>query len=348
MASNDKLLIIGSAVADVIITLDHLPAKSEDVHVITQEMRMGGCAYNTYDMVRHFGVDAIPFFPIGTGAYGDFVRSCFAKRGIETPLPTPSWDNGCCYCFIEADGERTFISYHGAEYRFENEWFSLIDPGTVDSVYICGLEIEEPTGVHIVSFLESLSAYRQKNDLPFRLFFAPGPRLTRIDPSLIRRIFSLHPVLHLNDEEACAFAGLNEAGGPDAGRSETKGSETGEVKKTASTDQEEIDGEPAEHAARILYEKTLAPVLVTLGSRGCLVFDGKDLTRVDPVPTKQIDTIGAGDAHIGAVMACLKKGKSLLASVETANLISSKVVNVHGALLSDDEFNRIITKETPL
>ena len=42
-----KILVIGSVAADIVIRLDRLPARSEDVHVISQEMRLGGCAAET-------------------------------------------------------------------------------------------------------------------------------------------------------------------------------------------------------------------------------------------------------------------------------------------------------------
>ena len=75
-----KVLVIGSAVVDVVIHLPHLPEKSEDVHVTSQKMSLGGCAYNASDTIRHFKVPYIPFFPVGTGAYGDFVRNALAER----------------------------------------------------------------------------------------------------------------------------------------------------------------------------------------------------------------------------------------------------------------------------
>ncbi|MDD7078690.1 MAG: PfkB family carbohydrate kinase, partial [Lachnospiraceae bacterium] len=75
-----KTLVIGSTVVDVIINVDHLPRTQEDVHVITQRMSLGGCAYNTSDMIRHFQVPYILFSPVGTGAYGDFVRTELQKR----------------------------------------------------------------------------------------------------------------------------------------------------------------------------------------------------------------------------------------------------------------------------
>ena len=56
-----KVLVIGSAVVDVVIHLPHLPEKSEDVHVTSQKMSLGGCAYNASDTIRHFKVPYIPF-----------------------------------------------------------------------------------------------------------------------------------------------------------------------------------------------------------------------------------------------------------------------------------------------
>ena len=110
-------------------------------------------------------------------------------------------DNGCCYCFVESTGERTFVCHHGAEYRFQKEWFRLVPLDEIDTVYICGLEIEETTGSVIVSFLE---------EHPYlAVFFAPGPRLTVIDPALTERLFRLHPILHLNETEALAVSGAS-------------------------------------------------------------------------------------------------------------------------------------------
>ena len=41
-----KVLVIGSTVADVVISVERLPKTGEDVHVKSQSMTLGGCAYN--------------------------------------------------------------------------------------------------------------------------------------------------------------------------------------------------------------------------------------------------------------------------------------------------------------
>ncbi len=194
-----QVLVIGSTVTDVIIHLEHLPKTGEDVHVIRQTMSLGGCAYNVSNMIRLFSVPYILFSPIGTGTYGHFVREALAQKGVKSPIPTPEQENGCCYCFVEASGERTFVCHRGAEYRFRPEWFDLPDTDAIDSVYICGLEIEERTGTHIVRFLE------EHPDL--RVYFAPGPRIQVLPPEILSRIFALSPVLHLNETEALEYTG---------------------------------------------------------------------------------------------------------------------------------------------
>ena len=273
-----KILVIGSTVVDIIVELmERLPRTGEDVHVRRQQMSLGGCAYNVSDSVRHFQVPYILFSPVGTGIYGYYVREELKKRGISSPIPSPNLDNGCCYCFVESSGERTFVSYHGAEYLFRREWFDLIDTEEIDSVYICGLEIEETTGSVIVEFLE-------KNP-QLKIFFAPGPRLTVIDPELVQRIYRLSPILHLNENEALEVTGASSLS----------------------------------EAALCLYEKTQNAVIITLGERGCYYYDGSKEEIIPAVKSRQIDTIGAGDSHIGSVIACLKLGQPLPADIANAN-----------------------------
>lgn len=295
-----KVLVIGSTVVDIIITLDHLPGKQEDVHVITQTMSLGGCAYNTSDMIRHFEVPYILFSPVGTGIYGDYVRTHLQERGIVSPIPTPAKDNGCCYCFVEQDGERTFISNHGAEYLFEPEWFSLLDPEEIDSVYICGLEIEETTGIHIVSWLEKHPQ--------LTVYFAPGPRISRIPDDLLKRIYALHPILHLNETEVLTAA---------------SGAHT------------------VADAAAQLFQKTENTVIVTLGSDGTYYCSAAECAHVKGIPAKQIDTIGAGDSHIGAVIACRQLGMDYRQAIHTANRAAAKVVETEGALLPAEAFHAL-------
>ncbi len=294
-----KILVIGSTVVDIIINVDYLPGTAQDVHVISQEMSLGGCAYNVSDTLRHFDIPYILFSPVGTGIYGDFVRKELKSRNISTPVPSPDMDNGCCYCFIEQSGERTFISHHGAEYLIYKDWLDKIDTSEIEAIYICGLEIEDKTGSEIVSFLE------QNTNIP--VFFAPGPRINLIPKELLLRIFKLSPIMHLNDDEAFQFTNKAEL-----------------IK-----------------AAEALHKLTNNTIIITCGSKGACYYVNKKLIHVDAVKANQIDTIGAGDAHIGSVIACYYKKYDMGKALKTANLVSSAVVETKGALLSDERFKKL-------
>ena len=94
-------------------------------------------------------------------------------------------------------------------------------------------------------------------------------------------------------------------------------------------------------AGAYLYGKTHNTVIITLGEKGCYYFDGTTEEIIPPVPTTQADTIGAGDSHIGSVIACLKKGDSLHDAIAKANRVSSAVVATPSAILPDEEFAKL-------
>ena len=170
-----KVLVIGSTVADVIIRLDKLPTTGGDVNVRGQKMSMGGCAFNVSQAIAYFDVPYLLFSPIGTGIYADYIRKEIAGMEVTRAELNPDEPNGCCYCLVEDDGERTFICDHGTEYKFKEEWYKNLDPNDFDCAYICGLEIEEDTGDFIIDFLEN-------SHIPF--YFAPGPRINEIEKTV--------------------------------------------------------------------------------------------------------------------------------------------------------------------
>lgn len=301
-----KILVIGVTCVDVVINVDHLPATSEDVLVRGQQMTLGGCAFNAFWVMHALGEPALLFSPIGVGAYGDFVREHLAAEGISSPIDDASDENGCCYCFVEDGGERTFVAYHGADYLYRTEWFDRVDVDDVDFVYVCGLEIEEPTGPIIVDFLERRCSGKT-------IFFTPGPRPGNVPRDLLARIYDLHPILHLNDSEAQASA-----------------------ERIAGSEMVSARG-----ATAILSERTRNLVLVTLGDEGCYYEAGPSRGVVPGVKVEHvIDTIGAGDAHVGAVMACLHRGDGIEAALACANRVSAAVVATAGAHPAADVIRR--------
>ena len=286
-------LIIGSTCVDVIISLDHLPKTEENLHPHSQTMALGGCAYNVAAVMRLLHAPHTFISPVGTGAYGDFVENQMAKQHIPVTVRVPDQENGCCYCLVESTGERTFLSLHGAEYTFQKSWMEPYPAQNYDLTYICGLEIEEPTGLSLIEYLEE---HRK-----LTVCYAPGPRGVNIPQEKNSRIMDLHPILHINEQEALALSKQDDY----------------------------------ETAAFYLQKRTKNTVIITLGAKGayCLEKNGQNYL-IPSVPVEKIgDTIGAGDAHIGAILACLTMDMPLYEAIAYANQVSAAVVSVHGATL---------------
>lgn len=201
-----NVLVIGSTCVDVILRVDHLPRTEENIHPQSQRFAIGGCAYNVANILGRAGADMTFITPVGRkGVFGPFVREALAPLGYVTMIDLPDGQNGCCYCFVEKNGERTFASVHGAEYTFDSAWMTPYEGKAFDYGYVCGLEVEEHTGEKLVRWLESAQIGT--------IVYAPGPRGVRVKKELTDRLYALHPVLHVNAGEARALSGCDDLDG---------------------------------------------------------------------------------------------------------------------------------------
>lgn len=138
------------------------------------------------------------------------------------------------------------------------------------------------------------------------LYFAPGPVICDIDPQTMTQLMELNPILHLNEKELFDF---------------TKETDLGAALHT-------------------LYQKNHNLIIVTLGSRGAAYYDGTSPITIPSVPANVVDTIGAGDSHIGAIISCISEGMNIQDSIQTANKVSACIVGVQGAVISKKEWKK--------
>jgi len=93
-----------------------------------------------------------------------------------------------------------------------------------------------------------------------------------------------------------------------------------------------LTGEPdPERAARVLNELSGAPVVVTLGPRGVLLFDGETAELLPAVAVPVVDATGAGDVFSGTLAARLAIGDALRAAVTAAARAAEASVGRPGA-----------------
>ena len=134
----EKTLVIGSCTVDIVIPTPRLPSTTDSINSGVHHYALGGCAYNVSQMLRLLSVPYLHGVTIGSGIYGDFVKKELEKKGIPI-FRTSSEPHGACICLVEERGERSFIAYHGIEYKFNREWFKSFDLSTFSNVYLCGL-----------------------------------------------------------------------------------------------------------------------------------------------------------------------------------------------------------------
>ena len=289
----EKTLVIGSCTVDIVIPTPRLPSTTDSINSGVHHYALGGCAYNVSQMLRLLSVPYLHGVTIGSGIYGDFVKKELEKKGIPI-FRTSSEPHGACICLVEESGERSFIAYHGIEYKFNREWFKFLDLSTFSNVYLCCLELEENTGEEIVKLLEE---NRFKN-----IYFAPGPRLLTIKEDFVKRIFALNPIIHLNDQEIISY-----------------------------TDSD------IERAMKTLRSMTGNDVIVTMGKDGASILTGDDFIYEKSRESEVVDSIGAGDCHLGTYISYRSMGKDKREALKKANLFASEVVRHEGSTLREED-----------
>lgn len=197
-----ELLMIGSTCVDVIIPVERLPRTGDDLQPAYQTFAIGGTGWNACRAAILSGAKPTFLSPVGTGMYAEQVEAAFRDYGV-TVMARSERENGCCYCLVEADGERTFMCIRGGEYEFRREWLDAL-PGDYALCYTCGMEIQDsPSGDHIMDWLE---AHPETE-----VFYAPGPRGILMPKERQARMLAMKPIVHLNEQEVLELTGACDA-----------------------------------------------------------------------------------------------------------------------------------------
>ncbi len=94
---------------------------------------------------------------------------------------------------------------------------------------------------------------------------------------------------------------------------------------------EVTDEASAVRACRVMMDKGVAKLIVTLGSQGSLIYDGVNPIHIDPVPVKAVDSTAAGDTYCGALCVALSEGEDLVSAANFASRAAALSVTRMGA-----------------
>ncbi|MGI5119860.1 PfkB family carbohydrate kinase [Marinactinospora thermotolerans] len=292
-----RLVHCGAVIADLVMTVPELPPPGGDAFATSAVTTPGG-GFNVMSAAARAGMPVLYAGAHGTGDRGDLVRAALAAEGIGIlHPPVPGQDTGLCVALVDARGERTFVTRLGAEMVLDAQALARISPAPGDHVYVVGYGLM--AGPHVAELDHWIGGL----DPGVRLVVDPAPVVASIAPDLLERVLRRTDVLSLNAREA----------------GQVTGAQTPEAAAEAL-------------AGRIRAEGT---VVVRDAARGCVVGRaGGPPVRVPSFPVEAVDTIGAGDAHVGVFLAGLHDGLSPVEAALRANAAAAIAVTRRGPATS--------------
>ncbi|RBP99055.1 ribokinase [Bifidobacterium xylocopae] len=303
--SGGSVVIFGSMNADYTVTTKRLPAGGETVMGGPLTILPGGKSSNQAAAVAHLGAGVRMLGKLGTDANGDFLQAQLIGAGVDMS-GVARWDgpSGATVITVDECGENTIVLSAGANEHADLDYVeSVKDQLTAGSVL--GLCLESPmeavTRAAMIAHQAGLTVVL--NDSPFQGQL-PAELIENVDLLLVNE----HEMWQLIKQE-------------------------GDETPVLSGDGwwQRLDW--VEIASRL---KTVGfrSVIVTLGSAGSMVLEEGSAEHVEAVPVKAVDTTGCGDSFMGAVLAGLATGSSLLDSARMAACVSAYAATGRGAQAS--------------
>lgn len=226
------------------------------------QLHAGGSPFNVAVGLARLDVPTRLAAQIGPDAYGDLLREHLHHADVQLDLLEPAPER-------TSTAQAQLAADGSASYTFDLVWdpAALPDPAGFEAVHVGSLGTALEPGASLVAGL-AVGA----DALGVAVSYDPNVRLAvEPDVTVWRRVFAaIAPhasIIKLSDEDAAAL----------------------------------FPGEDLrELACRLAADRAI--VAVTLGADGALVAAGPDLVSVPPADVRVVDTIGAGDSFMAAML----------------------------------------------
>lgn len=288
-----RLVLVGSILVDILMYVDAMPPRGGDI-IARQSLFTSGGGFNVLLGASRLTMPVAYAGRVGDGPMGTQVMSDLTKANIPLILPrTPGEDTGFDIGFVESNAERTFVTSPGTESRLGLSDLHNIPLQSDDAIYVSGYDLSYPvSGASLGEWLPTLPE-------DCLLIIDPGPLVTDIPADRLRTSLARCDILSLNAREITIL--------------------------TESTDVQE---------AAFLLVSRIAPdgfVIARDGANGCWIASTNlTPTHVPARLTQAVDTTGAGDAHVAALLAYLAQGNDIRTAVRIANVAASLSVEKIG------------------
>jgi sugar/nucleoside kinase (ribokinase family) len=275
----------------------------EELDGVKHVKACGGSVANTLFTLQQMGAKSFYSCKIGDDEAGDYFYRDLISNGIHTNLHevNRSGVTGKCIVMVTPDADRTMNTFLGATLTFSIDQISEYAIQNSDYLYIEGYLVASPSACEAAIYARSLA---RRYNVKTALSLSDPNMVTYFKRGLIDIIGGQVDILFCNEDEAKLFC--------------------------ESDDLEQVI------LSLRQYAKTF---VITLGSRGALVFDGVEINHVLSYETKVVDTVGAGDVFAGVFLYGITHGYNYVGATDLANYAASKVVAKFGPRLTNEEIS---------
>ena len=255
----------------------------------------GGSAANTMVAAAQLGANSFYSCKVASDETGDFFMSDLKIAGVDTNLDAGREEGitGKCISMVTPDAERTMTTNLGISETLSPNELNREALRNSTYLYIEGYLVTSPTAFEAVK--ETINIAKEAG---------VQVSLTLSDPAMVENFKASFDALA---ELGIDLIFCNE----DEARLWTAASNRGEAMARLKT--------------------VCGKVVMTCGKEGALIFDGSEETMSVGIPTKAVDTTGAGDIFAGTFLFGLTHGMSFPACADLANRAASLLVSSFGA-----------------
>ena len=288
------IVVIGSSNTDMVITADHLPGPGETILGGSFFLTPGGKGANQAVAAARMGGNIHFICKTGKDIFGKQSLHLFAEEGIDISHAISDPDNPSGVALITVDKK--------------GENCIVVASGANATLNVDDLEAALPTITHssiillqleipldTVNYIAGIAAEHK-----IKVILNPAPAC-KLPDALFNKISIITP----NQSEAELMTGITIT-----------------------------DMDSAKKAAQKISERGVETVVITMGSKGAVVWDANIFTHIQTIPVDAVDTTAAGDVFNGALAVALTEGKRILQATAWACIASSLSVTKPGAQAS--------------
>ena len=291
-----RIVVIGSSNTDMVIRTKNLPRPGETVLGGTFFMNAGGKGANQAVACARLGGAVTFVCKTGNDVFGHQAYQLFDDEGIDPSyvFSDPKNPSGVALILVDDNAENSIAVASGSN---SNLVTADIDNSldAIENSEIVLMQLEIP--LKTIDYAAQIAKSCRK-----MVILNPAPAPSEPLPhSILKNIDLITP----NETEAEIISGIPV-----------------------------VDEASAIAAAKRIAELGVKKVIITMGSKGAMLYENGEAELIPSIRVKAVDTTAAGDCFNGALTIAISEGRSLKEAVLFANRAAAISVTRPGAQVS--------------